>query len=562
MTLKKTLAGLLATSVVMGAALVAVAGPAAANDEGTELPGAIYWFDNFNPLALQSAATQISSGANAQTGGPLANGRPWATLTTENACPAGTTNMQSIIRIPQVGVAENNWVQVPVGATAVAQDADGRFYTTTANQADRLSKSEVTSYNLANGGTGTYPFISVCRDIAGASLGYFRTAITISGTTAADLTWSIPLSALPQEASTTTLAASAPTIEFGSSVDLTATVTPSAATGSVEFFAGATSLGTAVVASGVATLSTSALPVGTSSVTAQYLGGSNAASTSAAVSIEVTPVAARSTVTTLAVTPLTGDANSTVTFTSTVTASIGAPNGTVTFKDGAAVLGSVIVAGGVVPSFSTNVLGAGVHSLVAEFVGTGPYSASSSAAVEATYTQAGAVPDEQTVTVDIPVGTITITTPYTPAAPLALGIATLDPADSTFSASKPFNEIVITDSRAGNLGFTASVISGDFKKSPTAAVEGVDKFGGLYAGLTGLTAVQLPGNALLATNVSVSDHVPFVDGLGTKKPFASYPAGAAYPNGSVRLDGTFGVDQIPSSVQPGLYTATVTFTAV
>jgi len=354
-------------------------------------------------------------------------------------------------------------------------------------------------------------------------------------------------------ASTTTLTASAATVEAGTAVDLTATVAPAGANGDVEFFAGAVSLGTATPAAGVATLSTSALPVGINAVTAVFAGGNGyGASTSAPVSVEVTPVAARTTTTTLVVTPDSGPAYQAVTLTSTVVASSGAANGTVTFKDGTTSLGSVTVTAGVVPTFTTNVLGAGAHSLVAEFVGTAPYGNSASAAVAATYTLVGAV-DEQTVTVEIPAGTISITTPYTPAAPLALGVATLDPSDSTFSASAPFNDIVITDTRAGNLGFTASVVSGAF-------VGATGSFPGLHAGLTGLTPVQVVGNALQASNVVVTNHAPFTDGLDVPKVFATYAAGQSV--GTAAMYGTFGVDQVPTSVAPGLYTATVTFTAV
>jgi hypothetical protein len=64
-------------------------------------------------------------------------------------------------------------------------------------------------------------------------------------------------------------------------VTLTATVSPSGATGSVTFLDGATTLGSATVAAGVATLSTP-LTAGSHSITAMYLGDSvNGASTSA-----------------------------------------------------------------------------------------------------------------------------------------------------------------------------------------------------------------------------------------------------------------------------------------
>jgi hypothetical protein len=58
----------------------------------------------------------------------------------------------------------------------------------------------------------------------------------------------------------------------GSPVQFTATVSPNTATGSVEFFDGATSLGTAPVSAGTAVLSTSSLTTGNHSMTAQYSG--------------------------------------------------------------------------------------------------------------------------------------------------------------------------------------------------------------------------------------------------------------------------------------------------
>src|SRR5262249_22714979 len=75
---------------------------------------------------------------------------------------------------------------------------------------------------------------------------------------------------------------------FEESESLTATVAPSAATGSVEFFDGATSLGSAPCVAGGAVLETSALAVGPHSLSAQYLGdASHAGSGSPAISLEV-----------------------------------------------------------------------------------------------------------------------------------------------------------------------------------------------------------------------------------------------------------------------------------
>ncbi len=78
--------------------------------------------------------------------------------------------------------------------------------------------------------------------------------------------------AASRTATTTGLAVSNATPFQGESVNLTATISPSSATGTVTFKSGTTSIGTATLASGVATLATSSLPLGTNSITATYMG--------------------------------------------------------------------------------------------------------------------------------------------------------------------------------------------------------------------------------------------------------------------------------------------------
>ncbi len=88
---------------------------------------------------------------------------------------------------------------------------------------------------------------------------------------------------------TTTLTASSNSLPSGMSVVLKATVSPTAATGTVTFYNGSTNLGTDTLASGVATLTVTALPVGIDSLTAAYAGDtSNAASTSTAITVTIT----------------------------------------------------------------------------------------------------------------------------------------------------------------------------------------------------------------------------------------------------------------------------------
>jgi protocatechuate 3,4-dioxygenase beta subunit len=89
-------------------------------------------------------------------------------------------------------------------------------------------------------------------------------------------------------ATTTTLAPSTTDAATGSSVTLTANVSPSAATGSVTFFNGLTSIGSATLSSGTASFSTTFSTAGTATLKAVYSGDeSYAASTSAAVSLTI-----------------------------------------------------------------------------------------------------------------------------------------------------------------------------------------------------------------------------------------------------------------------------------
>lgn len=93
-------------------------------------------------------------------------------------------------------------------------------------------------------------------------------------------------------ATTTTLTSSSSSVAAGGSVTLTATVTPTAATGTVTFHAGSSTLGTSTLSSGAATFAAKFSAAGTESLTATYGGDSTyAASTSSAVSVTVTSAA-------------------------------------------------------------------------------------------------------------------------------------------------------------------------------------------------------------------------------------------------------------------------------
>lgn len=243
---------------------------------------------------------------------------------------------------------------------------------------------------------------------------------------------------------TTALTSSVNPTVFGQSTTITATVTSAIAgtiTGSVTFTDGVTTLGSAMLnAAGVATFSTSTFSVGTHALSAVYGGATNfATSTSAGLSQGVNKGASATTVASSSTPSL---VDSSVTFTATVTAtapSAGPPSGTVTFKDGATILGTGTLSGAGVATFATTTLTVGVHAITAEYGGSANDDVSHSApllqfvnAVAATIaltaapspaTYGGAVTLTATLTgaSGTPTGTIAFTDGMT-----ALGNSTLD----------------------------------------------------------------------------------------------------------------------------------------
>ena len=112
---------------------------------------------------------------------------------------------------------------------------------------------------------------------------------------------------------------------------------------------------------------------------AVFTNGSGTATTTAA-TLTVTPPAVQSTTTTLASSLNPSSAGQAVTFTATVTASLGTPTGTVTFNDGGTPIGTGTLSGGVA-TFTTSALSAGTHSITASYAGNANFTASVSTAL-------------------------------------------------------------------------------------------------------------------------------------------------------------------------------------
>ena len=128
-------------------------------------------------------------------------------------------------------------------------------------------------------------------------------------------------------------------------------------------------------------MSISTLAVGSHPLTAAYGGSATfAASTSAVVTHVVNAPGAAATTTTLTSTPNPSTTGQAVTLSATVISAAGVPTGTVTFRDGTNVLGTVTLVNGNA-SLSVSMRTAGTHPLTATYNGSATFGVSTSATV-------------------------------------------------------------------------------------------------------------------------------------------------------------------------------------
>lgn len=195
-------------------------------------------------------------------------------------------------------------------------------------------------------------------------------ATTFGSSTSATLTYVVNAIA-----TTTTLDPVMPTAVYGQNTTLTASVSPAAATGSVQFLDGAAPIGSPVAVSGGSAGYDALLSAGTHSITARFTpaNGNYTASTSAAQTVTITPA---STTTTLAASPATSAFGSDI----TVSATINATNadGTVQFTVDGTNHGAPVAVSGGVASLVLSGLSAGPHVVGASYLpgASGNYSGS------------------------------------------------------------------------------------------------------------------------------------------------------------------------------------------
>jgi hypothetical protein len=401
-------------------------------------------------------------------------------------------------------------------------------------------------------------------------------------------TWSVvyPAPTLATTSTSLTTTPSSPQV-YGTSVALNAQVSPDAP-GTVQFENGSTDIGSpvTVASNGTASLSSSTLPVGDDSLSAIFTPSQFAAYSGSTgddtFDVEAPPAAG--TTTALSVDPTTAAADTSVDITAAISVTsnsdaLASGTGQVTFYDDGSDssgditsdsvdLGTDNVGSGGLAQISDDSFAVGAHNIVAQFVPTDSsvYETSTSEAVLFTATTPAIAPAAQSIETAIPSGSLTITTPYSSSSPFQLGTAALNADATEFTASAPFGSVssptegvTITDTRAGDLPWTASATVTNFTNGSGGIINAQNLT------FTDVTPAYIIGNALQSGSVTTSNitnseiygpTATGTDGLsGGPHEFATATEGA----GSVYIDGVLTLIS-PTSTPGGEYTATLTFT--
>jgi hypothetical protein len=335
---------------------------------------------------------------------------------------------------------------------------------------------------------------------------------------------------------------SSPSIPYGGSETITETVPPGV-TGPVTFTDGGTVIGTAPIVNGTATITITTLPVGSDPITASTPGDTN----NNPATSPVTVVTVGKMIPTVGLTSSANPSSVTqsVTFTATVPA---AASGTVTFLDGATVLGTGAVSASGVATFTTANLTVGTHSITAAYGGNDNYQAATSAPLAQVV---GKAPTTITLTESLPTEllgtTVTFTATVAAGSPTPTGtVSFLDGTTVLGTAPLSTNGTVISFVLSGNAGYATNALT-----------TGTHTITATYSGDNGFaTSTSAP-----VTNI-VQDFTVTVTGVKTQNIFpgdtTSYtfnltPVGSTTFMGNVTLD----IDGLPKGTTYTFSPATV-----
>lgn len=415
---------------------------------------------------------------------------------------------------------------------------------------------------------------------AGSGAQYWETDIQVTGSS-----WSVLYPAVTTTTTSLTLTPGASPQPHGSSIQLSSTVAP-AVTGSLQFFDGATALGSpvAITPSSLTGTFTDNPVDGAHSYKAVFTpaGGTTVQGSSSPVRAMTINPPQVATSLALGVSPATAPQYAPVTFTANATEA-DAPTtaglaGTVAFVEGASTLGTQSVNDGTAGEykFTTTALSQGTHTVHAVFTPSdNHYATSTSPNVTVTVTQAQCpgAPDpsgatcstDANVQVTVNPGSLTITTPYTSTHAFVLPDMVLNASATLLVSSARFPaatdpQITVHSSLAGDPNWTVSVSATDLTGGNAA-----NKINGENLGLTGGSVVSAVPATRLVSFTDVPAGVGVAPGASTGVGLKGGPHTFAHStnggNGSVTMFGTLTLNA-PTSTNADTYTGTITFSVV
>lgn len=334
--------------------------------------GTVQLLDNSNLLAT---GTLVSGSAQIQVALNSTGTHPLTAVYSGDASFAGSTSsvLNEVVKLSSSGTISVDINPVTAGSTAtftVTIYQSGPTGTVQLLEYPTPSSSPITLMTVPlNGQTAVFPISTLSAGAHNIAAAYSGDATYLGFGTAY-------IVEVVRTATSTTLSAPSSSSTYSQPVTFTASVSPAAASGTVQFLDGATPLGTATLNGGAASITVSTLTAGPHSVKAVYSGDSgDAGSTSAVWTQNVSKAGA-----TVSAASSLNPANSGQAISFSASVSPASATGNIQFLDGATTLATVALSNGAA-SFSTESLTAGSHSITAVYSGDANYAGASSAAI-------------------------------------------------------------------------------------------------------------------------------------------------------------------------------------
>ncbi len=334
--------------------------------------------------AVQILGTNLTGATSVSFNGTAATFTVASASLITTTVPTGTTSGPVTVITPSGTLTSNLPFTIPAGGTTTTTLISS-LNPSTFNQ----SVTFTATVTAADGGTptGTVTFTADGSNVLGASAlnGSGQAAVSISALTAGihsiiasyggdnnyqPGTSTALMQTVQMASSTLSIASNLDPSVYGQAVTFTIHVTPQfggSATGGVTFYNSTTMIGTAGVSGNKATLTYSALTVGTAGIQATYSGDSNVAGSTSPVLFQIVTKASTTTAVTSSMNP--AFVGQTITFTATVTSQhLGTLSGSVDFKSGTLSLGSATLVNGRA-SIDASFIASGNHSITAKYLG-------------------------------------------------------------------------------------------------------------------------------------------------------------------------------------------------